>query len=91
MSERQQRSQSPGPIDRFVRAVGRIFSANDETGERTVEEQSEQCCEGKVNIAYRGVSDERLYMAYGRKWPEVRYFKPHGLRVFCADCRRRLL
>jgi hypothetical protein len=49
------------------------------------------CCSGKVNIAYRGVSDDRLYMAYSRHWNEVRFFKPHGLRVFCLDCRRRLL
>lgn len=55
--------------------------------------QSDQdlCCSGKVNIAYRGVSDDRLYMAYTRHWNEVKFFRPVGLRVFCADCRRRLL
>ncbi len=49
------------------------------------------CCTGKVHIAYRGISDDRLYMAYGRKWSEVKFFRPHGLKVFCADCRRRIL
>ncbi len=49
------------------------------------------CCQGRVHIAYRGVSDERMYIAYSRKWAEVRYFRPNGLRVFCADCRMRLL
>lgn len=55
------------------------------------ESTSESCCSGTVHIAYRGVSDERLYLSKGRSWSEVRYFRPHGLRVFCADCRRRLL
>jgi hypothetical protein len=49
------------------------------------------CCGPKVHIAYRGKSDDRLYLAENRKWEEVRYFKPNGLRVFCAGCRRRLL
>jgi hypothetical protein len=49
------------------------------------------CCDGFVHIAYRGVSDDRLYLAQGRKWGDVRFFKPRGLRVFCAGCRRRLL
>ncbi len=52
---------------------------------------AESCCSGTVHIAYRGVSDERLYLSKGRSWSEVRYFRPHGLRVFCADCRRRVL
>ncbi len=55
------------------------------------ESEDDVCCQGNVHIAYRGISDERLYMAYNRKWTEVRFFKPNGLRVFCADCRRRLL
>lgn len=49
------------------------------------------CCRAAVHIAYRGVSDDRLYIAYARKWAEVKFFRPHGLRVFCAGCRRRLL
>lgn len=50
------------------------------------------CCPaGKVHVAFRGISDDRLYIVYGRSWSEVRYFKQHSLRVFCADCRRRLL
>lgn len=55
------------------------------------EPEEDVCCEGVVHIAYRGVSDDRLYLAEGRKWGDVRFFKPHGLRVFCAGCRRRLL
>lgn len=48
------------------------------------------CCSDKVHIAYRGVSDDRLYMAKDRTWYEVRFYKPRGLRVFCAVCRRRV-
>lgn len=55
------------------------------------EPETEMCCEGTVHIAYRGVSDDRQYIAYSRKWPEVKFFKPNGLKVFCAGCRRRLL
>jgi hypothetical protein len=55
------------------------------------EQENELCCEGVVHIAYRGVLDERLYMAYSRRWDEVRFFKPNGLKVFCAECRRRLI
>lgn len=54
-------------------------------------EQEIPCCSGSVHIAYRGVSDDKLYMAYARKWSETKFFRPHGLRVFCADCRRRLV
>lgn len=54
-------------------------------------EEDELCCSGTVHIAYRGVSDDRMYIAYKRTWNEVRFFRPNGLRVFCADCRRRLL
>lgn len=48
------------------------------------------CCSETVHIAYRGVSDDRLYMARDRTWYEVRFYKPLGLRVFCAVCRRRV-
>ena len=48
------------------------------------------CCEGLVHIAYRGVSDDRLYIAYERKWPEVKFFRPKNLKVFCQKCRRRV-
>jgi hypothetical protein len=50
----------------------------------------EECCSPEVNIAYRGLSDDRLYMAYGRQRGEVKFYKPNGLRVFCARCRKRL-
>ncbi|HEY9784883.1 MAG TPA: hypothetical protein V6D17_05730 [Candidatus Obscuribacterales bacterium] len=63
--------------------------------EGTVAEQPKEdefvCCSDKVHIAYRGVSDDRLYMAYSRKWSELKYFKQRGLRAFCVDCRRRVL
>jgi hypothetical protein len=48
------------------------------------------CCQGIVHIAYRGVSDERMYLAENRKAAEVKFFRPNGLRVFCAGCRKRL-
>src|SRR5271166_4829649 len=51
----------------------------------------EVCCSGRAHIFFRGVSDDRLYVARDRHWNEVKYFRPRGLRVFCAHCRRRLL
>lgn len=53
-------------------------------------EPVELCCQGRVHIAYRGLADDRLYMAYDRAFAEVKFFKPNGLRVFCAGCRRHL-
>jgi len=49
------------------------------------------CCSPSVHVAYRGVSDDRLYLSCDRKWGDVKYFRPNGLRVFCAGCRRRIL
>ena len=54
------------------------------------EEEIELCCNGLVHIAYRGLADDRMYIAYDRHWDEVKFFKPNGLRVFCADCRTRV-
>lgn len=54
------------------------------------EPESPPCCGGAVHIAFRGLSDDRLYVARDRKWEEVRFYKPHGLRVFCAVCRERI-
>lgn len=48
------------------------------------------CCSDQVHIAFRGVSDERLYIVYGRRWHEVQFYKANGLKVFCAQCRRRV-
>jgi hypothetical protein len=48
------------------------------------------CCGEQVNIAFRGISDDRLYLSYNRTWSEVAFFKPNGLRVYCAVCRRRI-
>ncbi|MBI1269169.1 hypothetical protein GC174_01920 [bacterium] len=48
------------------------------------------CCGGAVHIAYRGLSDDRMYVSYNRKWQEVRYFRQNSLRVFCAECRQRI-
>lgn len=55
------------------------------------EPEGEDCCNGVVHIAYRGLSDDRQYIAYSRRWDEIRFFKENSLKVFCADCRRRLL
>jgi hypothetical protein len=49
------------------------------------------CCDQpQVHIAYRGKSDDRLYLTKNRTWQEVRFFAPNGLRVFCKQCRRRV-
>jgi hypothetical protein len=55
------------------------------------ESELKPCCQGNVHIAYRGVSDDRLYMSRDRGFGEIKYFRPNGLRIFCADCRRRLV
>lgn len=49
------------------------------------------CCKGIVHIAYRGIADDRMYLSYSRQWNEIRFFRANGLRVFCADCRHRVL
>lgn len=49
------------------------------------------CCSSEVHIAFRGVSDNKLYVAKNRHWQEVRFYKPNGLRVFCVQCRHRVL
>jgi hypothetical protein len=48
------------------------------------------CCNALVHIAYRGISDDRLYLVYDKKWSEVKFFRPHGLRVYCQKCRQRI-
>jgi len=60
------------------------------SSDSTVEEEL-VCCKGIVHIAYRGIADDRMYLSYSRQWNEIRFFRPHGLRVFCADCRHRVL
>jgi len=60
------------------------------SADSTVEEEL-VCCKGIVHIAYRGIADDRMYLSYSRQWNEIRFFRPHGLRVFCADCRHRVL
>jgi hypothetical protein len=56
----------------------------------TEEDNEVVCCGGSVHIAYRGISDDRMYMAYDRKWTDLRFFRQNGIRVFCAKCRHRL-
>lgn len=56
-----------------------------------IDDSSYQCCSERVHIAYRGISDDRLYLAQNRKISEIKFFKPNGLRVFCAECRRRIV
>ena len=61
------------------------------TAEDSTAEEELVCCKGIVHIAYRGIADDRMYLSYSRQWNEIRFFRPHGLRVFCADCRHRVL
>lgn len=98
MPERQQESSPLNIVSHLFRKLGGLFggSGGESCGNGSAcssqqEEESKPCCEGVVHIAYRGVSDDRLYVAYRRKWDEVKFFRPRGLRVFCTGCRRRLL
>lgn len=71
-------------------AEGKAFSKKAEAKEDDSNNQL-SCCSDRVHIAYRGVSDDRLYLAENRNTTEVKFFRPIGLRVFCAECRKRLL
>jgi hypothetical protein len=65
---------------------------NPPTTEQEVQAPGEApCCSEKVHVFYRGISDDRLYASYNRKWQDTKFFKPHGLKVFCALCRKRLV
>ncbi len=76
----------------WMQKLAGFFGApKSDTSEPAEEVVENPCCNGVVHIAFRGVSDERMYISYSRRWPEVKFFRPRGLRVFCADCRRRLL
>ena len=77
-------------MNNLVKKIQSIFGRKEVPAE-TVEQDEELCCEGKVHIAYRGISDDKMYVSYNRRWDEVKFFKPNGLRVFCNACRRRLL
>jgi hypothetical protein len=66
---------------------------NKDTSVEAAQEAPEEpvCCSNQVHIAFRGVSDDRMYLSYNRNWQEVKFYRPNGLRVFCATCRRRVL
>jgi hypothetical protein len=66
-------------------------AAKSTPGTKTEEDSVSPCCSQYVHVAYRGVSDDRLYLSYKRKWLDVQFFRPNGLRVFCAGCRKRIL
>ncbi len=78
----------------WMQKLAGLFSASKANDAENADSEAvveNPCCSNIVHIAYRGVSDDRMYMAYSRKWAEVKFFRPIGLRVFCADCRRRVL
>lgn len=56
----------------------------------TPSKQTVSCCSDEVIIAYRGLSDFRQYIAYNRQYVDIKYFKQHFLKVFCAKCRKRI-
>jgi hypothetical protein len=62
-----------------------------EAEKQTVTNENSPCCDSPVHIAYRGVSDDRLYLTYDKRWQDVKFFKPKGLRVYCKKCRNRIL
>lgn len=89
MSESEKDLSQFGIFAGFMRGLSGIFK-----GAKSQEQSFEPedvCCDGIVHVAYRGLSDDRLYLAHKRKWSEVKFFKQRNLRVFCAGCRRRLL
>jgi hypothetical protein len=84
-------NESQSSMPAWLNRIRSVFVKNKAQPELRQEDSAEEvCCSGSVHIAYRGVSDDRLYLAHARKWGDVRFFRPRGLKVFCADCRRRL-
>lgn len=85
-------SQLSSGAESWWHKVMRVFKpAKPAAPAAEAEPEAELCHGGHVHIAYRGASDDRMYMAYSRHWNEVKFFRPIGLRVFCKECRRRLL
>jgi hypothetical protein len=41
------------------------------------------CCSDKVHVAYRGLSDDKLYLSHDRTWQEIKYFKAQS---FVGEC-----
>jgi hypothetical protein len=82
---------SKQPQAGFVEKLKSLFGKKDAVANvlPPATEEVSGCCESIVHIAYRGISDDRLYMAYDRKWREVKFFRG-SLRVYCAGCRRKL-
>ena len=79
-----------------ARALARKKKGSPQAGDKSQAEDSSPaedlvCCKGVVHIAYRGIADDRMYLSYSRQWNEIRFFRANGLRVFCADCRHRVL
>ncbi|GEM_PF-1255268 len=95
MVDRRPAGGLPGPLAALTAKLAALVrsrrAAREPAAGLQADEETAVCCRGAVHIAYRGASDDRLYVAYGRKWIDVKFFKPRGLRVFCAGCRRRLL
>lgn len=90
LSLKERLAAALAPASAFVRGfVDSFGDKDDKPKEVTVKDLT--CCSGTVHVAYRGVSDERLYLAYSRKVSELKFFRQNGLRVFCADCRRRIV
>ena len=78
-------------LDKFRRLVDKLSGKKPALPPVPEAEAEETCCAGQVHIAYRGLSDDKQYVAYSRAWNEVKFFRQNNLKVFCADCRRRLL
>jgi len=78
-------------LDKFRQLVDKISGKKPAPPPVPDEVVEETCCAGQVHIAYRGLSDDKQYVAYSRAWNEVKFFRQNNLKVFCADCRRRLL
>jgi hypothetical protein len=92
MSEQEKHSSRLGILGGLVRGLsGMLSRARADAQPPDPAEPEVICCDGVVHIAYRGLSDDHLYLAYRRKWTEVKFFKQRNLRVFCAGCRQRLL
>ncbi len=81
----------PQSFKKLKSYINGLLGRKAESGEDDHEPESvTACCGGAVHIAYRGLSDDRMYISYNRKWEEVRYFRQNSLRVFCAECRQRI-
>lgn len=63
----------------------------EKTEEFKLPEDIDFCHRDKVHIFVRGLADGKIHVAKNRFYSDVRFYKKHNLKVFCASCRKRVI